>query len=207
MPCLKLEDPESILDFLAPVVRDIYDALDAGIALADQKCSDIPYDPHLWAHLARFGARVRLESMVPDGWAMPRRLPHSGIELVKVPLVLRVLKAQGDCPPHPGTSQAKRLFWSQQAPRLPLEFGNVVMPQVANLLLDWTAGDDRRPILALSKPSGTWRYQQSPQVEWRLAVGVSDQFGVPTFVPSAEDDIQIAPVFDPIELDVMGGTL
>lgn len=199
-----LDDPEQVLAYLSSPIRAIRDALDHGVSLADSMFSDLsPLDPHLWAHIARYGACQHLGQLEPDGWERGRDLPNSGIEVVRGPLVLRTLKAQGSDPPHPGSNLARRLFWTQgRQMRLPLSLGGTLFPEGANYILDWTVDRERVISLALSKPVGIWRYRGTPKLEWRRPVRITDGEEL-RFVP-ADEDLSVEPAFDPGEFEVGG---
>ncbi len=195
-----LNEPEQVLLFLSGAVRSVRDGLDHGISLADQKMSDLDWDDLLWAHLVRHGARTYLGSLTPsDDWELGRELKNSGIEIVRSPIVFRTLKAQAGEPPHPGHSDARRGFWSQQL-SLGLVLNGVEFPAGgANLILDWTVGPKREIRLALSKPKGIWVYHGSPKLEWRRSVIVQE--GQPLRFEPAEEDVLVEPRFDLTELE------
>jgi hypothetical protein len=199
-----LDDPEQVLTYLTVPIRAIRDALDHGVSLADSMLGGLlPFDSHLWAHIARYGACQHLAQVQPDGWECGRKLPNSGIEVICSPLVLRTLKAQGSDPPHPGGNLARRMFWTQgQQMRLPLSLGGVRFPEGANFILDWTVNRERVIALALSKPIGTWKYRGTPKLEWRRPVRIADGEDL-RFVPT-DEDLSVEPAFDPGEFEVGG---
>jgi hypothetical protein len=202
-PAVDLDQPEQVLTYLAPPIRAIHDALDHGASLADSMCNDLPHDPHLWAHLARFGACQYLAGLQLDGWSRGRELPNSGIEVARGPLVLRALKCQDGDPPHPGGNRARRAFWMQGAEQLRLALGvdGVRFPVGANYILDWTVGERRVISLALSKPTGVWKYRGRPKLEWRRPVRITDDDL--KFVPP-DEDVLVEPTFDSSEFDGSG---
>jgi hypothetical protein len=197
-----LDDPEQVLAYLEPPIRAVHASLDHGVSLADAKMSDLDFDPHLWAHLVRYGARQRLLTLDPDDWHLGRELRNSGIEVVRGPLVVRTLKSQGDDPPSPGTSHAKMGFWSQRQTRLALVVDGVVFPNGANLILDWSATVEREIRLALSKPYAPWNYRRMPRIQWRRRVLIVE--GEELRFDSAEEDIDVQPRFDPDEIEPGG---
>ena len=157
-----LDEPEDLLSYLAEPIRALHEGLDKGVSLADGKMSDLPEDRILWAHLVRLGARMHLGTLEPEEWKLGRDLPNAGIELVRGPIVFRALKSQQGDPPHPGWSRSRKQFWSQQG-TLPLVVNGVVMPQGANLILDWHVSQAREVLVALSKPVGVWKYRGAPK--------------------------------------------
>jgi hypothetical protein len=171
---IQLSNPESILDFLADPLRAVRDALDDGISFADTVLAALEFDAHFWAHAVRYRAACHLAGLQPPGWRITRRLPNSGIEIARDPLVFRTFKTTQDVPPPPGANLARRSFWTQRPAvvlNLPLSWNDVQMPvDGANLLLDWNVDDERSLRLALSKPIGTWKYQGTPKLEWRRLV-------------------------------------
>jgi len=199
-----LDDPEQVLAYLTAPIRAIHNALDHGVSLADSKFSDLsPFDPYLWAHIARFGACQHLAQVRPAGWNRGRDLPNSGIEVTCGPLVLRTLKTQGSDPPHPGGNYARRQFWTQgRQMRLPLSYQGVLFPEGANYILDWTVDRERVIALALSKPIGIWKYRSTPRLEWRRPVRITDGEDL-KFVP-ADEDLSVEPAFDAGEFEVGG---
>jgi hypothetical protein len=199
-----LDDPEQVLAYLAVPIRAVHDALDHGVSLADSKFSDMAHDPYLWTHIARYGACQRLAQAEPEGWKNGRRLPNSGIEVTRGPLVLRTLKAQGSDPPHPGGNLARRAFWTQaRQMRLPLSYEGAPFPDGANYILDWTVNRERVLSFALSKPVGIWKYRGEPKLEWRRSVRITDDADL-RFVPTDEDGLDVEPTFDPGEFEAGG---
>lgn len=204
-----LDRPEDVLAYLSQPIRDLSLALDDGISYADTVLATLfetpaEWDPYYWAHAARVRAYQLLSSMNSVDWAIGRRLPNSGIELVRGPIILRALKSLRDGPPNPGHSYARRAFFRQQELQEPLQlvlglrFGDVKLPSGPNLVIDWTVGEARRLVLHLSKPIGLWDYRGTPHLAWRLPVQIGGD-GEPSFVPAAEDiDLDIA--IDPAEL-------
>jgi hypothetical protein len=194
-----LEEPEQVLTYLASAIRAIKGGLDHGVSMADSFFADgLMRDPWLWAHLARYGARSHLAGLEPEDWEPGRELANSGLEIKRMPLVLRTLKARGEGPPNPGTNAARRGYWSQ-SPRLPLKLGDALMPEGANFILDWSVNKERQLFLALSKPIGIWKYGQTPKLEWRK--GFEDDDEGLRFIPSDEEALPIEDVFDTSEFD------
>lgn len=141
--------------------------------------------------------------MEPQGWERGRRLPNSGIEVRRGPLVLRALMTQGGDPPHPGGSFARRDFWAQaRQMRLPIVLGEIQFPPGANYILDWTVDRQRVISLALSKPVGVWKYRGKPQLDWRRLVDVTDGEEL-RFVP-ADEDVTVELTFDAGEFGAGG---
>jgi hypothetical protein len=196
-----LNDPEKVLEYLAEPIRAVRDGLDHGVSLADQKMSDMQWDSHLWAHLVRHGCRSYLRELPEvDGWRLGRELKNSGIEVVRGPIIFRALKSQAGTAPNPGSSVARRYFWSQIQLALPLQIDGVASPSDgANLILDWAIGAQRDVTLALSKPVGVWPYQGTPKLEWRRTVIVQD--GAALRFDPAEEDVMVEPRFDLTEIE------
>lgn len=199
---LDLEDVDDVLEYLSSAIEATHAALDHGISLADSKFSDLPHDPYLWAHIARYGARLHLNTADPTEWQMGRSLPNSGIEVVRMPLLIRVLKAQSDNPPHPGYTAARRRYYTQGAQRLPLSWGNVVIPDEPNFILDWAVDQQREISLALSKPLGLWKYKQAPKLEWRRRIVMASDGQGLRFDPTEENgEILVESIIDPAEAE------
>ncbi len=194
---IDLEEPEQVLEYLGPMLHDVYEAIDHGVSLAESKMSDLSPDAFLWAHMVRFGARQWLDRTEATDWEQGRNLANSGIELRRTPLVVRVVKALDGGPPHPGVSGRKRAFWMQQNERLPLAFGKVAMPKVCNFLLDWNVGASQDIELALSKPNGEWRFKDNPRLAWRRQVVLTKQGQ--RFSSPEERDLDVAAVIDEAE--------
>lgn len=192
-----LDAPTEILDYLADPLCALRDAFDDGVSYAALTMEGRPSDPYLWAHLARYQAFHFLSSQNRIGWELVR-LPNSGIQVTKGPLVARALKRLGDGPPPPGHSGARRGFYGQRA--LPLIWNGALTPEAgANLIVDWNADPKTHEVtLALSKPLGQWRFQGVPKLEWRVFVDFSDD-GHPGFITS--DEPLDGSIFDPAELD------
>jgi hypothetical protein len=190
---IRLDDPESILDFLANPLRAVRDALDDGISFADTVLGGLKFDPHFWAHAVRYRAACNLACGQPLDWRITRPLPNSGIEIARDPIVFRTFKTHENVPPPPGTDRARRAFWTQRPVvvlSLPLQWGKVEVPvNGPNLLLDWNVDEERNLRLALSKPIGTWGYQGTPRLEWRRLVifGSDDE---PRF-PGGDEDVEV----------------
>lgn len=198
-----LEDPDEILDYLDPVIRAIDGALDSGVSEADSFFSMPGHalDAGVWSTLVRYGACQWLDQAGCEGF---ERIPLSfcGIQIVREPLTLRLLKAQKGQAPPPGKSARRRSYYTQECPRLPLDFSGVLMPPVANLLLDWEVTDQRERILHLSKPAGEWEYGQDAVLDWRRSVDVKDT-GL-GFTGDEETGLLIGSIVDPSELEVGG---
>lgn len=191
-------EPEEILAFLSDGIQGLRDALEDGVSFADGVMDGNPSDPHLWANLVRYRARMKLEEHEAQAWSLGRRLRNSGIEIVKGPMVMRALKSQEGAPPHPGTSWARRNYWMQQL-ILPFDGNDAGHAMGANLVADWALGEEREILLALSKPVGVWKYRGAPKLEWRLPVVFVDDAEL-SFQPS-DEDVAVEPAFDLAELD------
>ena len=192
---IDLDDPEATLGFVTRPLAAVRDAFFDGVSYADTQLSKQPFDSHYWSHSVRYRARVVLANEAANGaigWGLGRQLPNSGIELVVGPVVIRILKAQDDGPPHPGYSRARKAFWTQRGHdgpfqlTLALAFDGVSAINGSNLLLDWTVDKQKEVMLALSKPVGVWNYQTKPKIAWRRHVVFGGE-GEPQFIPPEED--------------------
>jgi len=183
METIDPSDPGTFRAYLADALKATKLALDDGVSWAEAVLHDRQFDPWLWAHMVRYHARGRLNEPAVRDWTLTPGIAHSGIEITKGPLSLRVLKSLRDGPPNPGHSSSRRAFYQQC---LQLDFDGASVPSTGgNLILDWTV--DRRNLaltLGLSKPAGAWPYGGHPDVDWRLMVSFDDDF--PTFTSSDE---------------------
>jgi hypothetical protein len=198
-----LEDPDEILDYLGPVIRVVDEALDSGISEADDFFSvkGRNMDTCVWSTLVRYGACRRLDRSERDGWERVK-LPFCGLQVVREPLTLRVLKAQNGEVPTPGKSARRQGFYMQLGPTLPLDFGGAVMPPVSNLLFDWQVNKQRERTYHLSKPAGLWEYWEEAVLEWRCVVEVKND--VMRFVGDEETGRLVDSVIDLEEVDSGG---
>lgn len=174
------DDPRAVVTYLLEPLRQLRDALDGGVSLADSVMDDLDPDNHLWAHLVRHHALSLLRKQRSPAWALGRDLANSGIEIVAGPFILRPLKAARDLPPNPGRNGARQRFWQQIQPeyRQPRLFDlHVPASSKTNLIADWGLNETRDVVLALSKPQGIWDYEGEPDLEWRTRI---------TFPPTAE---------------------
>jgi hypothetical protein len=193
-----LDQPEGILNYLAEPLRAVRDAFDDGASYAETILAGQPRDRYVWAHLARYRAYHYLANLKASTWDLATHLSNSGIQISRGPLVLRALKRLDDGPPNPGPSLARRTFYGQQA--LPLQWGNIVTPDSgANLIVDWNVDRHFEVTLALSKPTGVWKYKGKPKLAWRRFVTFDDD-DYPGFVPS-DEPLDFGPTYDPSELD------
>jgi hypothetical protein len=188
-----LDDPPQVLAFVTPSLGALRAALDAGISYADTILDRQPFDAYFWSHSVRYHAVQVLDRAPQVDWTVGRKLPNSGIELRQDPVLMRLLKSQGDGPPHPGSSRARRRFYRQQL-RLPMPWGDLNTSEGANLIVDWEVGERREVLLALSKPVGVWDYQGTPSIEWRLPV-VFGNDGEARFA-AMDDDLELEPQYD-----------
>jgi hypothetical protein len=182
-------NPESFRSYLATALRATKLALDDGVSWAETVLHDRPFDPWLWAHLVRYHAKGRLGEPAIRDWSLTLGVAHSGIEITRGPLTLRVLKSLRDAPPNPGHSGSRRAFYQQW---LGLDFDGASTPLTGgNLILDWAVNRKNLELtLGLSKPAGTWSYGGHPDLEWRLMVTFDDDY--PTFT-SSDEPLEIDP--------------
>ncbi len=187
-------DAEAVLASVRRLLVDYRRSLISSLSFADTLMRELPRDPYTWATLVRYWAwqEMKQRQALPDlGWSA-RRLACNGMEMTCGPYLVRPFKSIDAGPPAPGTSQVKDRYW-RQADRHDFEqgrlFGDASAPQGANLLLDWAVDDERDPVIALSKPVGTWRYRGKPQLEWRHTIrfgGGDDDSGL-RWTPSEDD--------------------
>lgn len=202
-----LNDPTDLLLYLSKPLRAARDGLDHGVSYAATVVTDRQSDDdYYWAHAARWQARRYLAGLSPDGWELGRKLPNTGIELLCGPVVLRVLRRYQDGPPNPGTSRARKGFYSQYTPEavLGLEWPDgVQLPDSCNLIVDWAVGANKQVSLALSKPVGVWKFKGQPKLDWRRLVAF-DPNDEPRF-ETLDDEFEI-PRYDEAEMDTYEGT-
>ncbi len=197
-----LEDPDVVLDYLSPVIRAVYAALDHGFSLADTKMSDMEPDSCLWSHLVRHDARGQLAKTQGDGWTVDRKLANSGIEITCGPLVVKVLKSRNGGPPHAASSQRKDFYSQLTLPNFPLEVMGTVLPPGPNFILDWSADAQRHAEMALSKPREAWGFEGVRKLAWRRPI--MDMPGEELRFTATEDrDITIESVIEADELEGM----
>jgi hypothetical protein len=200
-----LDDPDQVLQVVEKPLRDLYEALDAGVSFADTVMAGQRPDPHMWAHAVRYHACTVLLEQAPIGYTLGRKLRNSGIELRQGPILMRVLKSRDGGPPHPGVSSARRGFYRQQFPLLPMVWEGINVEKGANLIIDWTVGVQQKVLLALSKPTGVWNFLGQPKLEWRRPVAFDghDELHFEVF---EDQDIDISPVYEDVEDDAeIGG--
>ena len=127
-----------------------------------------------------------------------------GIEIRRLPCIVRVLKAQGDGPPPPGISHRRQDFYAQIAPRLPYPWEDLEVAgrEGPNLIVDWAINDRREISLHVSKPNGSWSYAQEHKLEWRREIMIEGD--MPKFIGTEEKDIPIEIVVDATELEASG---
>ncbi len=176
-------EPEHIARYLSDVTAAVWTAFDFGRALADSffEPDHHQHDPHMHAHLVRYGAVLELSKQNTNGEWGYRRLRNSGIEVSKGPFVARVCKATKGNPQSPGRNHARQDFFQQLAlPSLLLEGAE---PQ--NLILYWMVIDGELE-LGLCKPVGLWRFRGQPKLEWRQRLRYDPYEGI-GFVPTEQD--------------------
>jgi hypothetical protein len=207
---LDLDNPEEVLNFAVMPLRMIHDAFDDGVSYADTQLEGQPQDSHYWSHSARYRARNVLNEVTwQEGWHLGRDLANSGVEIVRGDLTMRVLKAIGGAPPHPGHNRARQSFWRQkpavvvptpQQLYFALAIDGLTLLNGSNLIVDWDVIAKRQLVLALSKPDGVWNYQKKPRLAWRRHVIFGDA-NEPRFDPTEEDIPVEYPDYDVTELD------
>ena len=187
MNTLNLESPDDLLAYLGDAILAVHAALDHGVSFAEERLAGLPKDPHMYAHLVRFAARLDLERVEADEWQLNRKAANSSIEVTRGPIAFRALMSQMGNPPSPGHSGARQAFYSQG--RLPLDYDGIVMPFSANLILHYMVNSAQDLILALCKPAGTWRFNEAAKIEWRRPIVV--RAGQALRFEAAEEDIDI----------------
>lgn len=199
----ELVSPEEILEFLSMPIRELHAGLDHGVSLAEIKMEDLGHDPWLYSHLVRFGARQYLESLYPSDWALVEGISNSGIHILKGPLKLRVMKATlSGTVPSPGKNEARRDFYSQVTPPLPLIIENRITPPSPNHILDWQVDEQHELLLALSCPFDTWNYKGKPHLHWRREIRLEtlSQDASIRF-KSSDEDIPVSLRYEPEDLE------
>lgn len=176
------DEPEHIARYLWEPIAATWRAFDRGRATADDFFAaggGRPHDPHLHAHLVRYGAvlSLKLEPESPD-WTLRLR-HHSGIEVVKEPFKFKVCKAIGDGPQAPGRNKARRQFFQQ------LNLSLFSGASGANLILYWRVMNGDLD-LGLCKPKGLWPFKGQPQLEWQQPINLDPLEGL--VFPSMDDE-------------------
>jgi hypothetical protein len=196
-------DPEAVLAYLSDPIQAIWIALDDGVSFADTTLTQLRSDAWMWAHLVRYRAAALLEKSTDSSWRFCWKR-HSGIEVAKGPFVMRAFKTQEGGPPAPGRNRARRQFWTQPRQLAFPIWGDVLeIQEGANLILDWTATDEREVLLALSRPAGIWDYKADPILEWRRPIEF-DLDNEPSFVGGGEEDVDVYVELDLDEIDAEG---
>lgn len=188
-------DPDTILTALTKPAQALLEGLDDGVSFADLIMDSQPPDPYVWAILVRYRAcNVIGPKAKGQAWSF-RKLTNCGLEFQLGPYRVRALRTLDESPPNPGLSNARRQFYRQYHQyHLPLD-GLTDTSIGANLILDWTTGDKRAVLLALSKPIGVWPYKGQPKIEWRKPIEFDDD-NTPRFTGSTEDGIILPPKYD-----------
>lgn len=193
------EGPEAIARWLAEPIAATWQAFDIGRTAADEFFAAEDrraYDPHMWAHIARYEASLSIRAAEKDGW-MVRPIHHSGIEFTQGPYTVRVCKAVPGGPQSPGRNFARRQFFQQLS--LPSFYGRVAP---ANLILYWRVREGALE-LGLCKPKGVWRFRGQPRLEWRCPVQYDPLAGL-SFPVTPEDDLDVGFRFDEDDLGEEG---
>jgi len=194
-----LPDPEEILVALTEPTQVLVGGLDDGVSFADLTMDSQPPDPHVWAMLVRYRAcNVITPKAKGKPWTF-RKLTNCGLEFQVGPYQVRALRTLDDNPPNPGRNNARRQFYRQYH-QYHLPLNGLTSPAIgANVILDWTTGDKRAILMALSKPIGAWPYKGQPKIEWRKPIEF-DNDNTPRFVGSTDDGINLPPKYDEDEL-------
>ena len=159
------QEPYDVATYLAGPIEALWHAFDEGRVVADDFFAedDRPYDPHLWAHLARYHASSVLppDGETEDGWVIGRTRTNSGIKVIRGAWTVMVCKAIDNNPQSPGRNTARRRFYQQ----LSLFSGGAG----GNLILFWRVRDDELE-LGLCRPRGLWRFKGTPKLAWRVPI-------------------------------------
>src|SRR5262245_56097603 len=107
--------PEGVLKDLAPIVPEIYSAIEAGVLEARSYFGENPIDDGaLAAHLLRYKAKKTLGACGLSAEFEREELPQSGLSLMYAGYHLRIRKAVDGLPPVPGPSEPLQDFYRQQ---------------------------------------------------------------------------------------------
>lgn len=202
-------DPAGILALLAEPAKELLVGLDDGVSFADLTMDRQPHDPYIWAILVRYRAcNVIAPKAKKRAWSF-RQLANCGLEFQHGPYRVRVLRSLDDNPPHPGRSTARQRFYKQDDQYQMSIFDLIdTMPDGtetndasigANLIIDWTIGENREILMALSKTEGVWPYKGEPTIEWRKPIKFDDN-NTPGFEGTDDTDIE-TPRWDENEFD------
>ncbi len=176
------DEPEHLTRYLAEPIAATWRAFDRGRAAADEFFAaqdHREFDPHMWAHIARYEAVLSLKGEPePKDWEL-KLSHHSGIEIRKDGFRIKVGKAAGDGPQSPGRNRARTNF-VQQLGLLQTLF----TVDRANLILYWRILKGELD-LGLCKPKGLWNFRSQPKLEWRQPVRFDPLAGLR--FPTADD--------------------
>ncbi len=174
------KDPTHVLPVVSNVLATYRRALVSSLSFADTLMGDLPPDGYTWATLVRYWAWQEIKQTQAGSadldWKA-RRLACNGMELECGAFRLRPFKSIFAGPPAPGHSEVKRDYYRQRnIPNLwqGSLFDEPLPARGANLIIDWSIGAKRDPIIALSKPKGLWPYRGNPDLEWRITIRFGD---------------------------------
>ena len=135
---------------------------------------------------------------------MGKMLPNTGIEILCLPVRVKVLKSRNRSVPHPGRNISRRKYWSQKqsGASLPLIVSGVVTPPSPNLICHWRH-EGGKISLALAQTYQPWEIGEPAKVAWNLELG-DDLECLATFDADDGGDINIESLIDEDELRMMG---
>jgi hypothetical protein len=161
------DEPAHVAKYLSGAIVVAWQAFDRGRVAADDFFAAEDrreFNPHLWAHIARYEAVLSLKAeSEPHEWDL-RLAHHSSIEIRQDGFRVRVGKAAGDGPQNPGRNLERKRFFQQFGLLGPL-FASDRM----NLILYWRVVRGELD-LGLCKPKGLWSFKGQPKLEWRQPV-------------------------------------
>ena len=193
-----LENPDQLHAFLSDVLLAVYRALDHGVSFAERILDGRKKEPHTYAGLIRYEARIRLEGEESNEWSVNRKLTNCGIQIACGPVVLRVRMSKQGNLPHPGRSHALQEFY-EQVP-LALDIDGIRMTSSANLILVYTIDSKQQLALFLCKPRGGSESDGKSGWHWKRRVKIRPDEGI-VFEPSDNEAFD----FGDLEADVSDG--
>ena len=183
--------PEAALAALREPLTVYRASLDSAVSFADTTMHRLPVCSFTWSTLVRYWVWQEMKRQRPSEavWRA-RRLNNNGMEISLNGHRVRPFKSLDAQPPAPGAGQTRQAYWQQiRQDTLELEFDDpVFVSGGVNLILDWTLGAQRSTVLALSKPTGIWRFRGKPNLAWRVIVNFGDAGAAPLRWQPSDDD-------------------
>jgi hypothetical protein len=197
-----MEDPQWIVDEIAPLGPWLHEQLEAAVAGADEHVAR--RHPHRTlqqgfhrTNVARCDFAFLAEDNPPTGWTVGSIRNNGRVQLTNAAqdITFRVLHDPRLFTPAPGHSLARNLYWQQKHPELTLF-------RSAKLIACWGADLDGVVTVRIVRPIGVWKYGSQEKVDLafimpREAAGF-DELG---FTPSDEGIELVLPVDNP-DVDV-----